>query len=352
VRAPRKSRKISPDRALRADERVLQLLLYLLNAGGPVSRADIFEAIDAYRTRNPAAGERKFERDKKDLRELGVPIEEPEDGANLYQVDPRKYELPPIQLDPDERAALVLAAEALRRWDGLAYRDLVEDGLRKLSFDAAMQGRVPPAHLAVALPPRRRGSGVRKLVAALTGAVQGRKRVTITYAPADGDPTERAVSPHALVYTGGDWQLIGHCHLRDAPRTFRVDRIRRLRVAPKPGTPDFERPADFDASRYVQRSPWVFAAGQSGTMAVVLDIGPERAWVADEDFGPEAVRETTSDGNPWTRVRFVSGNPDYVVTRVLDAVGHLRVVAPAALRERVSREASAVAALYDAEPAP
>jgi proteasome accessory factor B len=65
------------------DERILSLLMLLLEARGPVSRAEIFQRIDSYRTKDPAAGERKFERDKKELRALGVPIIQDEDDENL-----------------------------------------------------------------------------------------------------------------------------------------------------------------------------------------------------------------------------------------------------------------------------
>jgi proteasome accessory factor B len=332
---------------------VLQLLLLLMEAERPVSRAAIFEAIAAYRTRVPSAGERKFERDKKELRELGVPIEEPDDdGPNTYQVKRRAYELPALHLEEDERAALALAAEALASWEGLAYRDLVEEALRKLSFATGLRGPAKaPSHMAVALPNRTRRKAVRKNIEELTRAVEARKRVTLTYESSSGEGSQREVDPYGLVYSGGDWQLVGHCHLRAAPRTFRVDRIARLRVAGKPGKPDFERPPGWELATYVQRSPWAFRVGTSGGMEVTLDIGPERAWMSDEDFGPDAVRETLSDedgGDSWTRVTFRSGNPDYIVTRVLDAVGHVRVMAPAELRERVRAAAAAVAALYEA----
>jgi proteasome accessory factor B len=331
----------------------LQLLLLLIESARPVSRAEIFEAIPGYRTRVAAAGERKFERDKKELRELGVPIEEPEDDEpNLYQVRRRAYELPELHLGEDERAALALAAEALASWEGLTYRDLVEEALRKLSYATGLAGPAKaPSHMAVALPSRARGKSVRKKIEELTRAVESRKRVTLTYESSSGEATERPVDPYGLVYSGGDWQVIGHCHLRKAPRTFRVDRITRLRVASKPGTPDFERPPGFDLATYVQRSPWVFRAGAEGVVEVTLAIGPDRAWMADEDFGPNAMREMlVADGgsDPWTRVTFRSGNPDYVVARVLDAVGHVRVVAPAELRERVRAAAAGVLALYEA----
>lgn len=83
---------------------------------------------------------------------------------------------------------------------------------------------------------------------------------------------------------------------------------------------------------------------------MTLAIGPERAWMSDEDFGTDAVRETLADedgGGSWVRVTFRSGNPDYIVTRVLDAAGYVRVLAPAELRERVRTAATAVAELYE-----
>jgi predicted DNA-binding transcriptional regulator YafY len=70
-------------------------------------------------------------------------------------------------------------------------------------------------------PLRYRGT-----LAQLSGAVDGRKQVTITYAAGNTDkPSERKVDPCGLIYSAGDWQLVGLCHLRNAQRTFRVDRI-------------------------------------------------------------------------------------------------------------------------------
>jgi proteasome accessory factor B len=336
----------------RSEERILQLLLLLLDADRGVSRTEIFDVIAAYRTAKSAAGERKFERDKKDLRDIGVPLRESESEPHLYSIDRRDYELPPLTLAEDERAALVLAAEALRAWHGVGYRDLVEQAIRKLSFDGPRgNGGPPPAHLAVALPSRTRRRKNSKMVASLTRAVENRKRVTLVYRSAGGESSTRAVDPYAVVYSAGDWQLVGHCHLRKAPRTFRVDRVERITVAGKPGTPDFERPRHWTLTDYVRRSPWEFQTGDSRVVEVVLDIAPERSWMVDEDFGLNASRASVAgpkDGE-WTRVRFRTGNLEYVVTRVLDAAGYLRVMAPAELVTRIRERALAVATLYGEE---
>jgi len=332
------------------DERILSLLMLLLDAQGPVSRAEIFQRIPAYRTTNPTAGERKFERDKDELRALGVPlVEQQERGEGneqaMYRVSRRSYGMHPVQLDDDERIALILAAEALRGSEGLVYRELADDALRKLTFDTG-KPRLP-AQLGITLPTREQSKRTRMHLAIIGTAIEARKRLTLTY-ESGGGTTARVVDPYAAVYVDGNWQLIGHCHLRKQPRTFRVDRIRKLEMAPCPGTKDFERPADFNLRTYVQRSPWVFQAGESAlAMDVVLDIGPERAWMADEDFGPGSTREALgadeAGGEGWTRVRFRSGNPGYIVTRVLDACGNLRVVAPAELRTRVRELAGRIA---------
>ncbi len=358
---PPKSRAPSPKprtaSADAADERILSLLLLLLDTAQPLSREEIFRAIPTYLTRAPAAGDRKFERDKKDLRAMGVPIDQEGVGPYTYRVDPKAYALPAVHLDEEEQGALVLAAEALRSTGGLAYRDLVDEALRKLSFDTNLAGRKATTRLlGITLPTRTVTARLRRLVATLSAAVEGRKQVTLTYASGtNGEDSVRTISPYAVVYSAGDWLLIGHCHLRGAPRTFRVDRILKLKVAGRPGTPDFERPADWNLSTYVQRSPWAFQAGGDNPTQVVLDVGPERSWVADEDFG-KGYRQAPLEDNVrgekgWTRIQFASGNLDYVAKRVLDGGGHLRIVEPISLRRRIEGQAAAVAAVYAASGA-
>jgi predicted DNA-binding transcriptional regulator YafY len=144
--------------------------------------------------------------------------------------------------------------------------------------------------------------------------------------------------------------------LREKPRTFRVDRIAKVKLAPKPGTPDFKRPENWKLSTYVQRSPWIFQAGDTQTsFDVVLDIGPERAWMADEDFGPgsscEPIAASEAGGEGWTRVRFRSGNAGYIITRVLDAAGQMKIVEPPELRARLREIADSIASANRTEEA-
>src|SRR5678815_1530033 len=124
----------------------------------------------------------------------------------------------------------------------------------------------------------------------------------------------RELDPYALVYRDGAWLAVGWCHLRQEVRTFRVDRIHEAEMAPKPKSPDFERPADFDVKAYAQRSPWTFTSEPPEEVQLVL--GPAAAEVANEDFGSTLVKRV--DGER-TFVTFDCANPEFATQRVLAA---------------------------------
>src|SRR6185436_16728722 len=108
----------------------------------------------------------------------------------------------------------------------------------------------------VHLPTTHRSGATGEHMELLEAAVHNRKRVTFEYDAhrttgwmAEGEqqeagvgPSEREVDPYGLVYRQGAWLLVGFCHKAQAIRRFRVDRILKLKVAPKPRTPDFEVP--------------------------------------------------------------------------------------------------------------
>jgi len=343
-------------------KRLLDLVLLLLRARSPVTFRDIREQFTSYKTSNVEAGLRAFERDKADLLELGVPIRyiTPDEDDSLeeggYVVDLKRFRLPPVNLTPDEVSALVLAASVARAVPGGVTPKIVDLTLRKLAFDLPEAPDTPtefplqPSAVTARAPvlvhfPETRPAGSRDLgetFAALELATRNRKRVTLRYQSAsNGMVRTRDVDPYALVYRQGAWLLLGWCHLRKEVRSFRVDRIRAIEVAPKPKSPDFERPDSFDVRAYVSRSPWTFRAEPVET--VELELGPDAADVANEDFGPEA--EITRAGDR-VRVRFPCGNPDFVASRVLAAKGSIRVLAGARLRKRLADELAVLERSY------
>ena len=99
----------------RKSERLLNLLITLLVARTYVPKERLREVVEQYRTSSDEAFEKMFERDKDELRSLGVPIEvgyvdrafEDEPG---YRIERAVFELPRIDLEPEEAAVLGLAA--------------------------------------------------------------------------------------------------------------------------------------------------------------------------------------------------------------------------------------------------
>lgn len=371
-----KPKKVAPKLATRADaaradaaprqdrsKRLLDLVLLLLRARAPVTFREIRAQFESYQTANVEAGLRAFERDKADLLELGVPVryitpdedDALEDGG--YVVDLKRYRLPEVHLTAEEISALVLAGSIARAVPGDEYAQIVDLALKKLAFDvpeapdtptewpppARAVSRREPVLVHFPNQPTRQTRELGERFAALEAATRFRKRVKFAYRSASsGLLRTREVDPYGLFYRDGSWLLVGHDQLRKDVRSFRLDRMNDVVPAPKPKTPDFERPTDFDVRAFAARSPWTFRP--STVEEVELVLGAEAAPVANEDFGPEAIRTTEPDGA--IVVRFPCGNPDFAVSRVLAAKGAIRVRKGARLRAQLGAELEAIAGRY------
>jgi proteasome accessory factor B len=360
------------DASVRGDrsKRLLDLVMILLGARTPVTYREIREQFAAYQTLNIEAGLRAFERDKADLLDLGVPIRyvTPDEDDSLedggYVIDLKRFKMPEVRLTADEISALVLAGSVAHAMPGGAYPKIVDLALKKLAFDLPELPDTPtefprPANNAPTvlvhfpgrpMPQASPDADLGELYATLEQATRLHKRVTLTYATAaTGMTSRRDVDPYAMLYREGAWLVVGWCHLRREIRSFRVDRIREAVMAPKPKSPDFERPADFDVKAYAMRSPWTFAS--EPPEEVQLALSADAAEVANEDFGPTAVKRV--DGTR-TLITFDCANPELATSRVLGAKGAIRVTRGDRLRARIAAELDAVEERYqsfDKEPA-
>jgi predicted DNA-binding transcriptional regulator YafY len=210
--------------AAKKTERLLNLVICLLATRRYLTVQQIREAVPGYNRDDGADNEeafrRMFERDKEELRELGVPLET---GSNShwddevgYRIARRDYQLPEIVLEPDEAAALGLAA---RLWQSAPLAGATGSALLKLRA----AGIETPAG-ATGLEPRI-GASEPAFEAVLAAASQGR-RLRFRYRTA-GRPTDedRHVEPWGVVSWRGRWYLVAHDLVREAPRVFRLSRI-------------------------------------------------------------------------------------------------------------------------------
>jgi len=189
-------------------ERLLDLVAALLHTERPLTAEQLRERIPGY-PEDKDSFKRAFERDKKDLRDMGVPVRiepipgatPPEDG---YRIEPSEYYLPDPGLDADELAAINLAASAVRL-EGTS----AAGGLRKLG--AAARDETPSTIATLPAAPH---------LSAAFDAVSARRRLRFRYGGKD-----RTVDPSRLQHRRGRWYLQGHDHGAGEGRSFRLDRI-------------------------------------------------------------------------------------------------------------------------------
>lgn len=203
-------------------ERLVNLVLCLLSSRQYLPAMRIRLIVPGYAdTPSDEAFFRMFERDKAELRELGVPLETGRapglDAGEGYRIARRDYELPDIHLEPDEAAAVGLA---VRLWDSPQLAGAAQGALRKLRAAGVEVDTDNPA----AVEPRVRAA--EPALIPLISAVQAGRVVTFSHRkhPA-AQPAVRTLEPWGVVSWRGRWYVVGHDQDRQATRCFRVSRI-------------------------------------------------------------------------------------------------------------------------------
>jgi len=208
----------------RKTERLLSLVVCLLSTRRYLTAEQIRQAVAGY-PEQPEAFKRMFERDKEELRELGIPLEtgsiNPLDAEeNGYRVQRQAYELPELRLEADEAAVLGLAARVWRHAElaGAAAGALLKLRAAGIETDdlheAARQGIEPRVHTA------------EPAFGPLWEAVRDRRPVRFSYRAAGrSEPQSRELEPWGVVNRHGRWYVAGRDRDRDAVRVFRLSRV-------------------------------------------------------------------------------------------------------------------------------
>ncbi|HEU5263226.1 MAG TPA: YafY family protein [Gaiellaceae bacterium] len=247
------------------------------------------------------------------LQNLGIPVEGQRGVGGGYRIRPG-YRLPPLMLTDDEAVAVALGVQAAGRLGLSGSTEAVDGALLKIHrvLPDGLRRRVEALEATLDFTSSaRRGAPVRgETVLLLADAIRRRRRLRTTYRAFSGDETRRELSPHGLVVHSGRWYLAAHDHLRDDLRTFRVDRMLRVRV--KNETAD-DPPDDFDAVTYVSTSlarvPW----GWEVEIALELPLDEALRRV------PATLAEVVDEGGT-TVMRMRADSLDWVAT-VLAGLG-------------------------------
>ena len=206
----------------RKTERLLGLVVCLLSTSRYLTADQIRQAVPGYPEQDELF-KRMFERDKEDLRDLGVPLEtglnHPFDDDPGYRIRQQAYELPELRLEADEAAVLGLAARVWQRAElaGAAAGALLK--LRAAGMDAADEQPAPQV-----IEPRL--GTPEPAFGPLWEAVRDRRPVTFSYRAAGrSEPQRRELEPWGVVNRHGRWYVAGWDRGRDATRVFRLGRI-------------------------------------------------------------------------------------------------------------------------------
>ncbi len=316
----------------RRTERLVNLVICLLATRQFLPAARIRALVPGYDhgddVKAHEAFQRMFERDKSELRDLGVPLET---GTNSvfdtdadvgYRIARRDYELPDIHLEPDEAAAVGLAA---RLW---------QSGLSSAASSAVVKLRAagvdvdPAATLGVepvvdATEPA--------LVPTLAAVQQGRV-LRFAYRTANaGNAEDREVEPWGIVSWRGRWYLAGHDRDRGAARVFRLSRI--CGPVDQIGPPGVVKvPADLDLVTMVAR---LGAEGPSRTATVRIRHG------AGAGLRRSAIRIQPGEGSDIVDLPY--SDPDALADRLAGYAADVVVLSPADVRASVIGRLQALA---------
>ena len=255
-------------------ERLVNLVIALLSTRGYITAENIRSNVAGYSdSPSSEAFSRMFERDKNELRDLGIPLEvgrvsalDPTEG---YRINRDAYSLPPVELTPDEAAAV---AVAIQLWESPELITATQGALLKLRAAGVDVGPLDEgAPVAIASPagvPGLRGS--EDVLGILLSAIDSRQVVQFPHRPSRAEPyTTRTVEPWGVVTEKGRWYLVGHDRDRDATRTFRLSRI-GAEVIPIGASGEVTVPDDVDLRKIVAE-----------TVAETPTGGQARVWVAD-----------------------------------------------------------------------
>jgi predicted DNA-binding transcriptional regulator YafY len=269
-------------------------VLEILQAREHVSGAELAARLEV----NPRTVQRYIAR----LQDLCIPVESTRGVGGAYRLKPG-FRLPPMMFTDEEAFALTLGLRALRYLGLSAFAPATEGAAAKL-------GRVLPDSL------RDSANSVEEVVAVEPGpwvisteaeplirlctAIRTRHAVAFHYESHDRKSSHRDVEPYGIVHMDGRWYMLGRCLLREALRTFRLDRVSEVEVSDQ----TFERPPGFDAKACLQRSMPFVEAGFSVEVWLDLPLDKMRsrfAWhrvMMEDEHGGTTLRCSRANLEP------------------------------------------------------
>lgn len=299
---------------INATERMLNLVALLTESSVPLTLEDISNKMVGQYPEADEARRTSFERDKRSLRALGLPITTQtlsgsDAGKTAYSIDRSEYALIDFGLTEEELDALQQAAALVQigtPWGKQAVQWL--------------GGEISSPEISAAV----KVDAQSRVLPLLWDAIGSRSVVSFAYRS-----RQRVVHPYGLLARNGFWYLIGFDTARDMQVTFRVDRIDGEVTT---GEPDaFQRPDNFNVLTAFARDPKEFADGPQEVAVVRLDhrVAP----AAVRELGDDAIVARRSDGS--LDVEVACGNRTAFKSWLYAMVDRAEVISPENVRQEI-----------------
>ncbi len=276
------------------------------------------------------------------LEEMGIPVYSERGPHGGFSLVPG-YKMPPLVFTPEEAVAVYLGTGLVEEMWGQLYRDAARGALAKFDNVLPDEQRHEVAWARRKLVATSFHRSDQEILAPnlekLRRAVRERRRVQMAYRGRNQtEAMQRQFNPFALVHRWGWWYVVGHCHLREAQRTFRVDRILALTLLDQ----TFSEPTDFDIQSYLD-SNWQ----AQPTVHVLMRFAPEFAHIALDEAGFWQSVEEHDNGS--VIVSFSAPDMEWAASTVLAYGGSGVVLEPKSLRHLVRDQALAIAESHNSD---
>jgi len=258
--------------------------------------------------------------------------------------------LPPVHLDLGEVLSLAKGAELLSRQKGTPFQRGVESAMEKIFavITTGVRDAVTreASHFSPAWEPTVDYDKCVPILEVLETGVEENRTVRMTYNVLSRDQTtERDVDPYGFLFRRNAWYLVGHCHLREEIKIFKVDRIVEARLLDV----NFDPPEEFSIQEYMGEAWQVMRGDRAHEIEIIFS--PKVAPYAREclwHFSQRCV--DLEDGSAVLSFR-VSGLSE-VCSWVMGFGGEAEVLKPQELRKLVRERAEGILELYGWEESP
>jgi predicted DNA-binding transcriptional regulator YafY len=289
-------------------------------------------------SRRLEVNERTIRRDIAYLRDqLHAPIEFDRERNGYYYTEPT-YRLPYLQLSQGELVALGLAQKIVRSFRGTPFEADLKHAIAKLKtgLPADVAGRLDAIGAYVSVLPAVQSAYDSATFCAVSTAVTECRQIEMVYWTASrNQTTRRIVDPYDLTLLGGDWYVVGYCHVRRSIRIFAVLRVKSV----TPTGETFDRPSGFDVEHYMSGSFRAVRGDGSYDVALRFTAG-SAGRVAEKAWHKSQVLEPQADGS--LIVRFSVSDLREIKRWVLSWGTECEVLEPRELCELIVRDISAI----------